>query len=160
ARLDYYAQDAALGLLLTASSVAAAPRQWRADAQARVFLLDQDTGWLDQPATPLAPGAQDAQAEDTAYVIYTSGSTGQPKGVCVPHRAVANLMQTMQRAPGISAQDRLAAVTTLSFDMAVPEVMLPLAAGAEIVIVQREVAMDGNRLRALLESEQVTILQA
>src|SRR6476620_3083145 len=44
--------------------------------------------------------------------------------------------------------------------MAVPEVMLPLAAGAEIVIVQRETAMDGNRLRALLESEAVTILQA
>ena len=160
ARLDYYAEDAKLGLLLTSSSIAAAPKSWRPDAAARVFLLDRETEWLDQPATPLAAGPQDAQAEDTAYVIYTSGSTGKPKGVCVPHRAVANLMQSMQREPGIGAQDRLAAVTTLSFDMAVPEVMLPLAAGAEIIIVQREVAMDGNRLRALLESEQVTILQA
>jgi amino acid adenylation domain-containing protein len=160
ARLDYYAEDARLGLLLTASSIAAAPANWCADAAQRVFLLDRETAWLDEPATPLAPGAQDAQAEDTAYVIYTSGSTGKPKGVCVPHRAVANLMQTMQREPGITAEDRLAAVTTLSFDMAVPEVMLPLAAGAEIVIVQREVAMDGNRLRTLLESESITILQA
>ena len=160
ARLDYYAEDARLGLLLTASSIAAAPANWRVDAADRVFRIDADTSWLDQPATALEPGPQDAQAEDVAYVIYTSGSTGKPKGVCVPHRAVANLMQTMQREPGISAQDRLAAVTTLSFDMAVPEVMLPLAAGAEIVIVQREVAMDGNRLRALLEAESITILQA
>lgn len=160
ARLDYYAEDAKLGLLLTSSGIAAAPKAWREDAAERVLLLDSDTSWLEQPATALPPGAQDAQAEDTAYVIYTSGSTGQPKGVCVPHRAVANLMQTMQREPGIGPEDRLAAVTTLSFDMAVPEVMLPLAAGAEIVIVQREVAMDGNRLRALLESEAITILQA
>ncbi|MGK6309022.1 amino acid adenylation domain-containing protein [Variovorax sp. DT-64] len=160
ARLDYYAEDAKLGLLLTSSTIAAAPKAWREDAAGRVLLLDTDSAWLDQPATALPPGAQDAQGEDTAYVIYTSGSTGKPKGVCVPHRAVANLMQTMQREPGIGREDRLAAVTTLSFDMAVPEVMLPLAAGAEIVIVQREVAMDGNRLRALLESEAVTILQA
>ncbi|RZL94308.1 MAG: amino acid adenylation domain-containing protein [Variovorax sp.] len=160
ARLDYYAEDAKLGLLLTASSIAAAPRNWCADAAERVFLLDRESGWLDEPATALPAGPQDAQAEDVAYVIYTSGSTGQPKGVCVPHRAVANLMQTMQREPGIGPEDRLAAVTTLSFDMAVPEVMLPLAAGAEIVIVQREVAMDGNRLRGLLESAAITILQA
>ena len=160
ARLDYYAEDAKLGLLLTSSTIAAAPKAWREDAAERVLLLDRDQAWLEQPAAALQPGPQDAQGEDTAYVIYTSGSTGKPKGVCVPHRAVANLMQTMQREPGIGPEDRLAAVTTLSFDMAVPEVMLPLAAGAEIVIVQREVAMDGNRLRATLESEAVTILQA
>ncbi|SDC66757.1 amino acid adenylation domain-containing protein [Variovorax sp. CF079] len=160
ARLDYYAEDAKLGLLLTSSSIAAAPKMWREDAADRVLLLNLDTSWQNEAPTPLVPGAQDAQGEDTAYVIYTSGSTGKPKGVCVPHRAAANLMQTMQREPGIGASDRMAAVTTLSFDMAVPEVMLPLAAGAEIVIVQREVAMDGNRLRALLESEAITILQA
>lgn len=159
-RLDYYAEDARLGLLLTGSSIAVAPRSWCADAEQRVLLLDRESGWLDQPATPLEAGPQDPQAEDTAYVIYTSGSTGQPKGVCVPHRAVANLMQTMQREPGITAGDRLAAVTTLSFDMAIPEVMLPLAAGAEIVIVQRDAAMDGFRLSELLASESITILQA
>ena len=159
-RLDFYAEDASLGLLLTQSSITAAPRNWRDDAAQHVLLIDRDTGWLDEPVSPLAPGPQDPQAEDTAYVIYTSGSTGKPKGVCVPHRAVANLMQSMQREPGIGAQDRLAAVTTLSFDMAVPEIMLPLAAGAEIVIVQRDTAMDGYQLAQLLATESITILQA
>jgi amino acid adenylation domain-containing protein len=159
-RLDYYAEDARLSLLLTSSSIAVAPRSWCADAQQRVLLLDSESAWLEQPVTPLEAGPQSPQAEDTAYVIYTSGSTGKPKGVCVPHRAVANLMQTMQREPGITSRDRLAAVTTLSFDMAVPEVMLPLAAGAEIVIVQRDAAMDGFRLSELLAAESITILQA
>jgi len=160
ARLDYYAEDAKLALLLTLSTTLAAPRNWRSDAAERVLLLDLDADWKAQPDTPLAPDAQSSRSEDMAYVIYTSGSTGQPKGVCVPHRAVANLMQSMQREPGIGPDDRLAAVTTLSFDMAVPEVMLPLAAGAEIVLVQREIAMDGERLGELLEAENVTILQA
>ncbi|VWX55473.1 Amino acid adenylation domain-containing protein [Burkholderiales bacterium 8X] len=160
ARLDYYAEDAQLALLLTSSTIAAAPRRWRSDAENRLMLLDTDTTWQQASTAALAPSALDPQPEDTAYVIYTSGSTGKPKGVCVPHRAVANLMETMQREPGIGPGDRLAAVTTLSFDMAVPEVMLPLAAGAEIVIVQREIAMDGNRLRTLLEAEAITIFQA
>jgi amino acid adenylation domain-containing protein len=160
ARLDYYAQDAGFSLLLTSSGVASAPRAWCDDAAARVFEIDRDTAWHSAPAKALSPSSQDARPDDAAYVIYTSGSTGKPKGVCVPHRAVANLLQSMQREPGIGPHDRIAAVTTLSFDMAVPEVLLPLAAGAQIVLVQRETAMDGERLRALLEARRITILQA
>ncbi|QNK67046.1 non-ribosomal peptide synthetase [Variovorax sp. PAMC26660] len=160
ARLDHYAEDARLGLLLTSSDIVAAPRNWRVDASAHLFEIDRDTDWHQASPDALPPSGDDAEPEDAAYVIYTSGSTGRPKGVCVPHRAVANLIQSMQREPGIGAGDRLAAVTTLSFDIAVAELLLPLAAGAEIVMVQRDTAMDGNRLRALLEEEQVTILQA
>ena len=47
ARLDYYAEDAKLGLLLTSSTIAAAPKAWREDAAERVLLLDRDTAWLD-----------------------------------------------------------------------------------------------------------------
>jgi amino acid adenylation domain-containing protein len=160
ARLDYYAQDAQLGLLLTASSVAAVPANWCADAAERVLVLDRDGDWQDKPATALAPSAQDAQAGDAAYVIYTSGSTGKPKGVCVPHGAVANFLQSMREAPGITADDRLAAVTTLSFDIAVLELMLPLTVGAEVILVSRDTTMDGNALRALIEQSGATMMQA
>ncbi|SFP31657.1 non-ribosomal peptide synthetase [Variovorax sp. 770b2] len=160
ARLDHYAADASLRLLVTTSDIAAAPRKWNADAGARLFEIDRDTDWLQASADALAPGLGDAGPDDAAYVIYTSGSTGLPKGVCVPHGAVANLIASMQKAPGIGANDRIAAVTTLSFDIHVAEILLPLAAGAEVVMVQRETAMDGNRLRALLETEEITVLQA
>jgi len=160
ARLDHYAEDARLELLLTTSDIVAAPREWRVDAASHLFEIDRDTAWHQAPVSALVSSEQDAGPEDAAYVIYTSGSTGKPKGVCVPHRAVANLLQSMRTAPGIGAADRIAAVTTLSFDIAVAELLLPLAAGAEIVMVQRETAMDGNHLRALLEDEDITILQA
>jgi len=54
-------------------------------------------------------------------VIYTSGSTGRPKGVAVPHGAVTNFLWSMQRKPGLAACDVLAAITTISFDIAALE---------------------------------------
>ena len=96
-----------------------------------------------------AGGDTEATAEDVAYVIYTSGSTGKPKGVRVPHRAVVNFLASMRREPGIARRrsPRLA-VTTLSFDISVLEVMLPLVVGAEVVLAWRAEAMDGIPARA------------
>jgi amino acid adenylation domain-containing protein len=160
ARLEHYAKDSSISLLLTSSDVVGAPRNWRADPGDRLFEIDRDTAWQQESADPLPPSDDDALAEDGAYVIYTSGSTGLPKGVYAQHRSVANLLQWMHRVSGLHAGDRIAAVTTLSFDMAVPDLLLPLATGAEIVMVQRDTAMDGNRLSKLLEQEQITFLQA
>jgi len=156
ARLDHYAQDADLCLLLTTADIAAAPR----GAGAPVFEIDRDTAWQQESGEALAPSDEDAGPDDGAYVIYTSGSTGLPKGVSALHRSVANLLQWMQRKSGLVPEDRLAAVTTLSFDMAVPDLLLPLAAGAEIVMVQREIAQDGERLSRLLQEERISFLQA
>ena len=160
ARLAYYAEDARLGLLLTESGISTAPLAWCADAEKRVLRLDQDSDWLAYSADTLEPSSLDADPRSTAYIIYTSGSTGKPKGVCLPHSAVANFLASMVQEPGISADDKLAAVTTLSFDIAVLELMLPLSVGAQVVIVPRETAMDGNLLFGLLESSGATMMQA
>ena len=164
ARLQYCAQDARLALLVTASGIAAAPLDWALDSAQRVLLLDTDTdtatAWLGQSGEALATAPEDAGPSDPAYVIYTSGSTGKPKGVCVPHRAVANFLTSMQAEPGIGPNDRLAAVTTLSFDIAVLELLLPLAVGAQVVLVPRDTAMDGPLLASLLQSTGATMMQA
>ena len=111
-----------------------------------------------EPAT--APATGERQATDPAYVIYTSGSTGKPKGVQIPHRAVVNFMASMKREPGLSADDVLLAVTTLSFDIAGLELFLPLLNGARIVIARREIAADGMALAQLLTSCGATVMQA
>jgi non-ribosomal peptide synthetase component F len=99
-------------------------------------------------------------AEAVAYVIYTSGSTGKPKGVCVPHRAVVNFLDSMRREPGLAPGDRLLAVTTLSFDIAVLELLLPLSVGASVVLASREQAMDGRALVELIHSRSINVMQA
>ncbi|HEY1811411.1 MAG TPA: amino acid adenylation domain-containing protein [Kofleriaceae bacterium] len=137
------------------------------DANAKLVISDvADTGVdpaklvrPDQLAGGAVPRVTPAP-DSAAYLIYTSGSTGKPKGVRVPHRAVVNFLQAMRERPGLGDGDRLVAVTTLSFDIAVLELMLPLVTGAELVLATREQATDGNALRTLLERHKATAMQA
>ena len=110
-------------------------------------------------------GNPDAQAlglrsHNLAYVIYTSGSTGTPKGVMVEHRGVVNFLRSMAVAPGITAQDRLLAVTSISFDIAGLELYLPLSHGAQIVVASRWDSVDPYELQRLMEEHGITMMQA
>ena len=156
-RLRFMAEDAQLALLVSTTALAGSfglPRE-------RQLLLDADAQSIaSAPDIRLPIDACTAQPEDPAYVIYTSGSTGKPKGVVVPHRAVVNFLTSMAREPGLTADDVLVAVTTLSFDIAVLELQLPLTLGATVVIASREEAIDGHALSSLLEQHRATVMQA
>ncbi|MEZ4703116.1 MAG: amino acid adenylation domain-containing protein [Rhodothermales bacterium] len=102
----------------------------------------------------------DLTGENLAYIIYTSGSTGKPKGVEIPHRALVNLLSSMQDEPGIVDGDVMLNVTTLSFDIAGLELYLPLIAGATLVILSKEQSMDGRQLAEAIDRHRVTIMQA
>ena len=99
-------------------------------------------------------------AENLAYVIYTSGSTGKPKGVQIRHGAVTNFLNSMHQVPGMTCSDSLFAVTSLSFDMSVLELYLPIVQGARVVIASREMATDGPQMRTGLDRSTCTTMQA
>lgn len=100
------------------------------------------------------------KANRLAYIIYTSGSTGKPKGVRVHHEALINFLISMAKMPGCTSSDRLLAITTLSFDISVLEIFLPLLCGATVIVATREQLKDGELLAELLEQCGITILQA
>ena len=102
----------------------------------------------------------DDGADEAAYVIYTSGSTGLPKGVVVGHRSVVNFLASMQRRPGMSPDDVLVAVTTLSFDISVLELFLPLVTGAFVVVATPDEVIDGRLLATLIDRAKATVVQA
>jgi amino acid adenylation domain-containing protein len=93
-----------------------------------------------------------------AYVIFTSGSTGRPKGVQITHRALANFLESMRREPGCFANDVLLAVTTVAFDIAALELLLPLYTGSTVCIALEP----GNpeSLLADLHRYRPTVMQA
>jgi natural product biosynthesis luciferase-like monooxygenase protein/amino acid adenylation domain-containing protein len=100
-----------------------------------------------------------AAPDNLAYVLFTSGSSGRPKGVSVPRGALDNLLRAFAGELQLDSGDVVAAVTTLSFDIATLELFLPLALGARVLLVPRDTAMDGTDLAALLDAGQVTALQ-
>jgi non-ribosomal peptide synthetase component F len=156
-RLGEMIDDAGLALLVTEHALAAR----FAGHTVPIVELDRLGEKLDAlPAIRLAVDADMATAGSMAYVIYTSGSTGQPKGVEIPHRAVVNFLTSMIDSPGLRSDDRVVAITTLSFDIAVLELFGPLCVGAEVMLARREEALDGAALGALIAASGVTLMQA
>ena len=98
--------------------------------------------------------------EQLAYVIYTSGSTGRPKGVEICHRSVVNLLTSMAQNPGFGPSDTLLAVTTVAFDIAALELLLPLIVGGTVAIASHDEARDGFALKAGIAASGATLLQA
>jgi amino acid adenylation domain-containing protein len=97
--------------------------------------------------------------DNLAYIVYTSGSTGYPKGVAVPHRALANHMAWMQRAFPLDADDRVLQKTPASFDASIWEFWAPLLTGATLVLPRAELHLDPVELARKIKDERITILQ-
>jgi len=151
-RLRFMAEDAGLSAVVTTEATdppvdAAVPR---------VFVDSLADGEPPEDAEPPRACPVDARA----YVIYTSGSTGRPKGVEVGHRALSNFLQSMCDTPGLDADSRLVAVTTLSFDIAGLELFGPLVAGGTTIVASHEQAREGRTLLGLLESSDANLMQA
>ena len=99
-------------------------------------------------------------SDHLAYVIYTSGSTGRPKGVMIRHCSVVNFLLSMEEKLHLSGDDVMVATTSVSFDIAVLELFLPLLVGGKTVVISREVALDEQRLSQALVEVGATLMQA
>ena len=96
----------------------------------------------------------------TAYMIYTSGSTGTPKGVCISRQSLSNLLLSMEQQPGFGQQDYLLAVTTIGFDIALLELLLPLMTGGTLVLATDEQRSDPEQIHRLLDNWPISVMQA
>ncbi|QLE41852.1 amino acid adenylation domain-containing protein [Nostoc sp. C052] len=153
-RLRFILEDAQVSVLLTQQHLVDKLPECHAQ------LISLDTNWQFISQLTQENPITDVQASNLAYVIYTSGSTGKPKGVQISHKSVSNFLSAMQQRPGITEQDTLLAVTTISFDIAALEIFLPITVGASLVIAPRDVTLDGRELFDLLVKSKATIMQA
>jgi amino acid adenylation domain-containing protein len=87
-----------------------------------------------------------------AYVIYTSGSTGRPKGVAIEHHSAVSLLIWARQLFTPAELERTLAATSISFDLSVFEIFLPLLAGATVLLVENvlQLAQAGSSLAPTL----------
>ena len=133
-RLQGYAADAGIACLLAAAGT---PQELTGAVGCPVVDVDAEAAALAElPATPPEVATD---AGDRAYVMYTSGSTGAPKGAQVTHRNVVNFLAGMDERVGCGTEDVVLAVTSVSFDISVLELIWPLTRGAHVVVADEAI---------------------
>ncbi len=133
---------------------------------ARVALTGIADGWSDGltvvtvPEALTAPGRPrpaTVTASELAYVIFTSGSTGEPKGVEITHGAAMNTITDINSRFGVSAGDRVLAISSLDFDLSVYDIFGLLTAGGGVVLPGEQDRREPGRWLDLVGRHGVTI---
>ncbi|MFE0018239.1 amino acid adenylation domain-containing protein [Mesorhizobium sp. NPDC059054] len=109
----------------------------------------------DEPSDVTAPNC--GTTADLAYVIFTSGSTGTPKGVMIDHRGAANTIADLNARYTVRPDDRVLALSSLSFDLSVYDIFGTLAAGGAIVMPEAARSKEPSHWRDLVREHGVTI---
>ncbi|WP_139487909.1 non-ribosomal peptide synthetase [Brevibacillus dissolubilis] len=150
-RIQYMLQDSQTTILLTDESVG---ESIRFDGE----VLELAAFYTNSPeeTEPIMPVTN---LTDLAYVIYTSGSTGNPKGVMIEHHSVINFFQAISENIDVRAGRSILGLTTISFDIFILEILLPLAVGMKIVLADEMQQNDAEAIASLLLQSGVDMIQ-
>ncbi|WLQ16864.1 amino acid adenylation domain-containing protein [Hahella aquimaris] len=105
-------------------------------------------------------GSLEKAADLIAYIIFTSGSTGRPKGVPIAQSAVINFLYGVDEVIGTRDGDRFLGLTTISFDISVLELFLPLILGGVVYVCKKSDALSPDRLGDIIAKNDINVLQA
>lgn len=98
-----------------------------------------------------------AKSSDLAYVIFTSGSTGTPKGVMMSHESVVNTLLDINERFAVNSDDRIFALSNLTFDLAIYDIFGILAAGGVIVFPNAKHVKDPVAWEEVFFKKKITI---
>ena len=135
-RLEFMAADAGIAIVLTAWST----RQQIGDADVREVCIDVE--WADIARHADANLGVAIDGDNLAYVIYTSGSTGKPKGAMVHHRGFSNYLQWAAEAYNTIDGHGSAVHSSLSFDLTITSLYLPLVTGRPVALLDPRADVD------------------
>ncbi|WP_028778292.1 non-ribosomal peptide synthetase [Shimazuella kribbensis] len=150
-RLAYMFEDSGASVLLTENHLT----ERLAGLATTTFVLDKHpVSWDHMPTSAAFSPIEENQL---AYMVYTSGSTGVPKGVCITHGGLHNLVNWHQQTYELTIEDRTTMLAGPAFDASAWEIWPTLAAGGTLVIPNEEKKTDPTELRDWLIRQGITI---
>jgi len=120
------------------------------------FCFDRDAALLD--AIEASPPDVTFGLDHPSHIFYTSGTTGKSKGVVAIHKNIAHFVQSARRRYEFGPTDRFCSLARYTFSISFFEVVLPLASGASVHLLERDTVLDPSRLARILSN--VTALHA
>lgn len=105
---------------------------------------------------PASNNPEQTAQDNPMYIIYTSGSTGNPKGVILTHKNLDYLVAETIKDLKYNSADVLLGVTSVSFDMATFEILLPYLYGAEVYMLDKFQRKDPKLILDFIQSKKVT----
>lgn len=154
-RIARLLRSAAATMVVT--ELACIDRVSEGDVEVPIIDWDRDSDYIESfDAEPLQTAVH---PEHEAYVIFTSGSTGEPKGVAVPHRALANYVAALGCRIDFSSVRSMAALSTVAADLGYTAVFGALCNGACVRVLDEALSLDAAALAAALDREPVDALK-
>ena len=150
-RLSFLLQDTQMPVLLTQHRLLSRFAQ----QPVQLVCLDRDGDTIGrQSETNPSSGVR---GEHLAYVIYTSGSTGQPKGVLIPHRALAAHCWNVAQVYELRAEDCVLQFSTFTFDASLEQILTTLLVGALLLLRGQDVWLPAQLLKQIQEGRLTVI---
>ena len=112
------------------------------------------------PVAPVTVTLPELSADDPAYIFFTSGTTGTPKGVLGRHKGLSHFLTWQKNTFGIRPDDRCAQLTSLSFDVVLRDIFLPLVSGATLCLPDESSDAASSDILRWLNRESITSLHA
>ncbi len=156
-RLQNMIHEARTSLILCLDDVGGPEYLKHDDSEVPCVRIASDTARMLESAQPVSarPGLSEFAADDPVYVFFTSGSSGIPKAVVGREQSLSHFLSWQRTTFAIGPDDRVAQLTTPSFDVILRDVFLPLSSGGTCCLPAEEDRVDVPRW---LASQGVTVL--
>ncbi|HKV95700.1 MAG TPA: amino acid adenylation domain-containing protein [Candidatus Angelobacter sp.] len=156
-RLQYMVKDSEPVIVLAQRATADLVRRVADGIQ--LMELDGEVEKAGDVETNLECASVGLTPENLAYVIYTSGSTGLPKGVMLAHRNTVNLIHWAHQAFSDDVLARTLFSTSLNFDLAVYECLVPLTIGTSICLVSNALDLTEREMDVTLVNTVPSVMK-